>query len=81
MYAMSATLPAFSGCSDYLSDNVIYSTLDVWHGQSGSAVWDGDNVIRAIVVGVDDNGNGKSILRTISEAVFEQVEALVDERA
>ncbi len=73
MYTTSGTLQNFEGCNPDLQANVITSDLDTAPGQSGSAIWDMDFVIRAIHV-----AGGGPYHRSITRWVYNQVKAEID---
>ena len=76
MYGDSGALAAFDACQDDLRDSIVTSTLDTYHGQSGSGVWDSDYMIRALVN--SGGSNGVTYHRTIAKWVFEAIMIVVN---
>ena len=77
MFWTTGTLPPFSACPAEpwgVEGNVVPSAdLDSAGGQSGSAVWDGDGTIRAIIVtGNDQHTN----VRAVTAGSFEWIKGL-----
>jgi hypothetical protein len=75
MYATSGTLGAFRGCKLDLGNNIVLSDIDAYQGQSGSATWDSEFMVRALVNG---GSRSRALHRVISEWVFEKVKEEVD---
>ena len=78
MFTTTGRIEPFSACpADMFSaeGNVAFTDLDSAGGQSGSAVWDGEPVIRAVLVG----GNSESTkVRAITKAVFNWLQGLAE---
>lgn len=72
MYQTSGTLEPFKGCAadSDLANNLVYSDLDSYQGQSGSAVWDGEYIIRALLNGGSDTS---TLHRVISKWAFDLI--------
>lgn len=64
MYRSTGTLDAFSGCSGAVRDGCVTGDLDSNPGQSGSAVWDSDWMVRAVHVASDYGGHSRQ--RTVN---------------
>ncbi|GAB4813559.1 hypothetical protein N2152v2_000605 [Parachlorella kessleri] len=71
MYGDSGALGTFDACLTDLSDSVVTSTLDSYPGQSGSGVWDSEDVIRALVNA--SGSEGEAYHRTIAKWVFQAI--------
>ncbi|GAB4813381.1 hypothetical protein N2152v2_000427 [Parachlorella kessleri] len=76
MYGDSGALDPFNACLTDLDDSVVTSTLDTYHGQSGSGVWDSGYTIRALVNG--GRADGQTLHRTIARWVFQAIKEDVD---
>ena len=76
MYGDRGALEVFDACQYDLSDSIITSTLDTYHGQSGSGVWDSGYVIRALVN--SGGSEGEAYHRTIAKWVFQAIVGAID---
>mgnify|MGYP001026123634 FL=1 len=77
MYGDSGALDAFDACEEDLGDSVVTSTLDIYPGQSGSAVWDSENMIRALVNAMGSEGEAyhRTIGKWVAQAIKDEVAA------
>ena len=75
MFSTAGGLDEFDACESGLSNSMVTSTLDSAGGQSGSGVWDGEHIIRALVnaSGPDEDNPYSTFHRTIADWVYDRV--------
>ena len=88
MFTTSGTLDPFDACAEWddsIADDVVYSDLDTYNGQSGSAVWsldsDGKRIVRAIHIAgpaAGDTETGMARERTVASWLFEEVKKTIE---